>query len=472
MTSLRMRLVAWYVSVAAIIVLFIALLANIAVFEVLSFEARQSLANASRRVPALVTIYEKSRPRGTSLEAYLRQELTPTGVLVHVRRMPSRGRPPMPRDGFRPGRLPPPPGERGLFWGPVPPQSLSDRLYASLIRPVGVSFPNGQALLVADPSRLQPMMALLWLVVGIFAVIVIGIAWRIALVVAEQTLEPLVRTTQALNRFGDGDFTPEAVRTSDRSEVGALAGAFNRAVEQITRAFAERSRTEAEMRQFVADAGHQLRTPLTVIMGHLSAMEAKAESPRQAMAYRSMLAQSRRMRALIDDLITLARLEHDEMRSDALLDMNELCARLPLCFDEPAQQRIGITPSSPAIFVKGDEGDLLGAFTALVDNALKYAPNGPIEITIARRDGECTIEVSDRGPGMNEADIRAAFDRFYRGGSADGVEGTGLGLSIVRKAVERVGGSVSLHSREGGGLVCRVSLPIHSVASSPRAASR
>jgi signal transduction histidine kinase len=469
-TSLRVRLVAWYVSVAAIVVLFIALLASIAVFEVLSYEARQSLANASRRVPSLALAYERQRPDGVGLEAYLQQQVAPLGVLLHVRRMPSRERPPLPIEDFRPGH--PPAGERGLFWGAPPAQSLSERLYASLIRPIAVHFPNGEAVLLADPSRLQPTMGLLWLVVAIFAAIVIALAWRIALVVAEQTLEPLVRTTNALNRFGDGDFTPEAVRTSDRSEVGALAGAFNRAVEQITRAFAERSRTEAEMRQFVADAGHQLRTPLTVIMGHLSAMEAKAGSPRQAMAYRSMLAQSRRMRSLIDDLITLARLEHDEMRSDALLDMNEVCMRVPLCFEESAQQRIAVTPSSPAILVKGGEGDLLGAFTALIDNALKYAPNGPIEIKVASREGLCTIEVSDRGPGMSETDMRGAFDRFYRGGSADGVEGTGLGLSIVRKAVERAGGGVTLRSREGGGLVCTVVLPIHSVANAARAASR
>jgi signal transduction histidine kinase len=468
MRTLRTRLVAWYVGVAAVVVLFIALLATIAVFEVLSYEARQSLATAARKTPDLVAAYERTHADDAGLEAFLQRQLAPLGVLARIRHgMRPGGRAPMLIGVYGPMRFPPPPRPHNMLLGPPPPQSFVDRFYSILIRPVGVHFADGEALLFADPARLQPTLGFLWIIVAFFALIVMAAAWRIALVVARQTLEPLVRTTDALNRFGDGDFTPEAVSTSDRSEVGALANAFNRAVEQITRAFEERSRTEAEMRQFVADAGHQLRTPLTVIMGHLSAMEAKAESPRQAIAYRSMLAQSRRMRSLIDDLITLARLEHDGGRKPDILNVNELCARVVLCFDEAAQQRISVTPLSPALAINGDEGDLLGALSSLVDNGLKYAPAGSIDITVTRRERRCIIEVADRGPGMSEEDMRGAFDRFYRGGAAEGIEGTGLGLAIVRKAVERAEGTVTLHSRDGGGLVCTVSLPIFGVPAAP-----
>jgi signal transduction histidine kinase len=499
MRTLRTQLVAWYVGVAAIVVLFIAVLACIAVFEVLSYEARQSLESAIRKAPPLIASYEKTHQDDAGLETFLGQQLAPLGVFVHVHRHilpdmhfpltngpaafmlpdgrvsiqlgagpegfdPPQGGPGQVIGSIRPGPFTMPPKDR-IVSGLEPPFFV--RLYALRIHPVIIRFANGEAVLFVD-LRLQPTMGLLWTAVALFAVVVMSGAWRIALVVARQTLEPLVRTTDALNRFGDGDFTPEAVSTSDRSEVGALASAFNRAVEQITRAFAERSRTDAEMRQFVADAGHQLRTPLTVIMGHLSAMEAKAESPRQAIAYRSMLAQSRRMRSLIDDLITLARLEHEGGHTPEVLDVNELCARVPLCFDEAAQQRIAVRTVSPALAIRGDEGDLLGALSALVDNGLKYAPSGSVDITVSQLEGRCLIEIADRGPGMSEEDMRGAFDRFYRGGAADGIDGTGLGLAIVRKAIERAEGTVTLRSRDGGGLVCTVSLPIHAVGAAPQ----
>ncbi|HEY0798174.1 MAG TPA: HAMP domain-containing sensor histidine kinase, partial [Candidatus Baltobacteraceae bacterium] len=321
MNSLRIRLVAWYVSIAAVVVLFIALLASAIVFELLSFEAQQSLATAVRHAPAILNTYEQEHPSSDNIETYLREQLASYDVYARVRH---NGTSTHQESNTRP------PGIAGF--GPPPPFFV--RLFALQIRPVLVHYRAGDALLSVDPSRLLRTMGYLWLIVAVFAAVLIGIAWRVAIVVATQTLEPLVRTTRALNRFGDGDFAPEEVRTTDRSEVGALATAFNRAVEQITRAFAERSRTEAEMRQFVADAGHQLRTPLTVVVGHLSAMEAKAESPRQVTVYRSMLAQSRRMRALIDDLITLARLEHGSARSAGTVDINDLCARIPNAFED------------------------------------------------------------------------------------------------------------------------------------------
>ena len=482
-------------------ILFVAILASMVFAKVAALTARESVETAARQVPALMAIYGKSHklladPQSfMDAQRYLQSKLSSYGAVVLI--VPARVGPPMMVEHFTKGA---PPSNFGFGFttfakgaqtdgkvtrtldnlpgiggkvlsmqysgGPLavqyraqpPPIPGFVRLVSLEQGPVTAAFPGGNAALFIDPARLRSYMLQLWAVIAVFGILAMAGAWRIAIVVANNTLEPLLRTTRALNRFGDGDFTPEAVSTSDRSELGELARAYNRAVAQITHAFDERSRAEAEMRQFVADAGHQLRTPLTVIMGYLSAMETRTESPRRATVFKTMLAQSRRMKTLIDDLITLARLEHAGARADGLVDVNALASRIPSCFDEGAQDRVAVIPSRSSIFVRTNESDLLGALCALVDNALKYAGTGPVEVTIAEEDDVCAIRVADRGPGMSEQDLRKAFDRFYRGTAAEGVAGTGLGLPIIRKSIERSDGTIWLENRDGGGLVCTIRL--------------
>lgn len=455
MRSLRWRLVAWYTGMAALVVLLIAALAHLAVSKIVSYGIAGSMENAAKQIPALVDQYEADPVPQTDLQEFLQQRLRPSGVIVLLGPL----HPPL---GF--GMKPPP----GTMM-PAPP--FTARLMGVEMHPMAVVFPGGSALVMPDAERLRTAMFQLWTIIAIFAAIVIFAAWRTAIVVAGNTLEPLVRTTHALNRFGDGDFTPEAVSTNDRSELGELARAYNRAVAQITHAFEERDRADAEMRQFVADAGHQLRTPLTVIVGYLSAMSARPDSGRRATAVSAMLAQSRRMRALIDDLITLARLEHGGARDRSIVEVNGVLRRVQESFPDDARTRLRVREAPPGTAVRADGGDLLSAVCALVDNALKYAPVGDVEIRASVDGDACTIAVEDRGPGMTADELAHAFDRFYRGASSEAVPGTGLGLSIIKKSIERAGGSIALHNREGGGLQCTVRLPSFPISSQRTAVS-
>jgi len=265
-------------------------------------------------------------------------------------------------------------------------------------------------------------------------------AWFLAAVVAGRTLEPLLHTTRALERFASGDFTPHAVTTRQRTEIGDLARAYNAAVAQITDAFSERSAAMDEMRQFVADAGHQLRTPLTVLMGHVSALQAK--TPREETIFTNMLAQSRRMKAIIDDLIVLARLEHGE-RTVSTVDIGTLAGGVVTTFRDGGYERVALHANGPAP-ARVNSSEVIDALTALIENALKYAPSGPVSVTVQRNGSRARLIVEDSGPGMSAEDIEHAFDRFYRGDASVGIEGTGLGLSIVRRGVERSDGTVAL----------------------------
>lgn len=503
MKSLRVRLVTWYLTVGAIIVVGVGLLGSIAALEAASFEARQSLADSARQAPALVELYRSKHHDLDGVDEFLSARFAQRGVVAHIitatRFMHVTLPPPPPgsKNAFFPG---PPPergsilyvqrgdfgtttrgetgiittrGEtgittRGPFAGPMPfpgKQVPRERpplfvgLLSMAIKPVTASFPGGDVVLFVDPNSFKGLFSVLGAFVLIMALVILPAAWRIAVTVAESTLEPLLRTTNALNRFGSGDFTPEVVSTRDRSELGELASAYNSAVEQITRAFEERSKTEAEMRQFVADAGHQLRTPLTVIMGYLSGMAQRAESARQATTYNTMLAQARRMKSLIDDLITLARLEHPSAHESQYTDLNALCTRLPLNFSQEDQHRINVRAATTAAVVDANETDLSGALSALIDNALNYAPGSEVDVTLVQDNAHWVVSVADRGPGMTGDDLRGAFDRFYRGSAAEGVEGTGLGLPIVRKSVERMGGTILLCNRVDGGLLVTIRIP-------------
>ncbi len=484
MKSLRVRLVTWYVTVGAILVLCIGVLASIGAIEAASFEARQSLADAARQVPALMKAYRSTHKDLSGANEFLAARFAPQGVVAHLM---------MGNRFFRLSALPPGPskdvgvrfiqrGEVGFTTkgsigdpGPIgPPGQMPfsgkptiERvrapvfvgLLAMAIKPITASFPGGNVILFVDPARFDGLFRIVGIFVLLMAAVILPAAWRIAVAVAENTLEPLVRTTNALNRFGSGDFTAKVVNTHDRSELGELANAYNRAVDQITRAFDERSKTEAEMRQFVADAGHQLRTPLTVIMGYLSGMAQRAETTKQAVTYNTMLTQARRMKSLIDDLITLARLEHPAVHESAYTDLNALCARLPLSFSLEDQQRISVRATTKAAIVDVNESDLSSALCALVDNALNYAPGSDVDVTLVQDNAHWVISIADRGPGMTGDDLRGAFDRFYRGSASEGVEGTGLGLPIVRKSVERMSGTILLCNRVGGGLLVTIRLP-------------
>lgn len=487
MRSLRTRLVTWYVSVGAIIVVCIGLLAAIATVEAVSFQARQALAQSAREAPGLVETYRASHHNLAGVDDFLRRRFAARGVTAHVMA-------PNTFITFDPRKM-----RAGLatFPGPPPPQGvpgpqvLSEKggvllarppkgavgfltfgrrdertrppffvgLLSMAIKPVTASFKGGDVIMFADPRSFKQLFTILGIFMLVLAAVVLPASWRIAVTVAQNTLEPLLRTTRALNRFGNGDFTPEAVKTNDRSELGELAHAYNRAVAQITRAFEERTKAEGEMRQFVADAGHQLRTPLTVIMGYLSGMAHRAQPLAPAETYATMLAQARRMKTLIDDLITLARLEHPNGSVVQIVDLNEACANVPASFDNTGRARISVRLSDAPAYVEGDETDIAGALCALVDNALKYAPQSPVEVVVKAEGRYWTVSVSDRGPGMSRGDLRKAYDRFYRGSAAEGTEGTGLGLPIVRKSIERAGGTVSLQNREGGGLLCAITLP-------------
>ena len=315
-----------------------------------------------------------------------------------------------------------------------------------------------------DPAPLEKTINAFWLAMLPIGAFVIVAAWLLGRTIAGQALRPLEETTASLNRFGAGDFTPRPVHSSQRNEIGALVAAYNSAAAQVSAAFEERRAAEAQMRQFVADAGHELRTPLTVVMGFLDVLMRRAgqQSPGTARIYDTMLAESRRMRALIDKLIVLARLEHPyvDARERETFDLADVARRAVGPYATLGSgAHVGLD-ATPDALVAGDENELYDALVNLVENALKYAPGAPVDVRVRTDDGAAFVDVIDGGPGIPADEQAHIFDRFYRGrGREAETEGFGLGLAIAKRAVERAGGQIEVSTAVGHGSRFTIRLP-------------
>jgi len=328
------------------------------------------------------------------------------------------------------------------------------------LAPVQAQFGQINVIARASDSGLVTAVApfVPWLILLELAALVFGVA--MARLLTHEALRPLADVTAALERFASGDLTPQPVATDGRHRLDALAIAYNGAIDQVARAFAERERAQARMRQFIADAGHQLRTPLTVIRGFTAIL--RQGDLRDTRDHERILdainRQSLVMGSLIDKLILLERWERPgESEPAEAIDIVQLVEDVVSPIGEANFERVRLhigNAGSAAI----DPSDLAQALTNLTDNALRYT-EGPVDVSVRQAHATIYIDVADAGPGMTEDEARHAFDRFFRGATRREIEGSGLGLSIARRAIERAGGSLTVESSPAAGSTFTIALP-------------
>jgi two-component system OmpR family sensor kinase len=321
----------------------------------------------------------------------------------------------------------------------------------------------------SDASLTSATLGFVW-PVAVALLLAFAIGYAIARVLTQQVLRPLVDVTDALERFASGDLTPQPIAADSRHQLGQLAVAYNGAVEQMERAFAERERANAAMRQFIADASHQLRTPLTVLRGFIAILrKGDLRSPEdRERILETMNRQSLIMGSLIEKLMLLDRWEEHRGERPGPVDVGRLVEDVvsPIAEANPSRTVRIAAPAGELAAI--DPIDLTYALTNIVDNALKYT-RGAIDVAVRHEAGRLTIEIADEGPGMTATEVAHAFDRFFRGARRD-VDGSGLGLAIARRAVERAGGTLSLESDPAAGSTFTIALPV--VAQSAPAAPR
>jgi two-component system OmpR family sensor kinase len=355
-----------------------------------------------------------------------------------------------------PGAGPPgegPPGEGPPGQRPPPRRATLAGAIASLAHVQPRLARSGEVSITLVPSAGA---LLRWFVsdVAVCALALIALAgagWATASALARAAREPMLRTTAALEGLAAGNFTPQTVEAGDSPETARLARAYNAAAETVANSIEERRAAAAEFQRFLADAGHELRTPLTIVGGYIDILgrSAMGDDPTGRRVLAGMGAETARMRALVEKMLLLSRLESTVM-APRVVEVGAVSEEVAESLRPGFPGRAIVVRCDERARIRIDEDDLYEAERNLVENALRYAPDSPVEVRAFARDGLVAIEVADRGPGIAQQEQAMVFERFYRGKDRAGSEGSGLGLAIVRRVVERWGGTISLTSDAGG----------------------
>jgi two-component system sensor histidine kinase MprB len=308
--------------------------------------------------------------------------------------------------------------------------------------------PIGDKLVVARPlTEVDSSLKHLRIILLIVSLGGIALAAGLGLLVARGAIAPMRRlTAEAEHVAQTQDLSRRMPSGEQDDEIDRLGAAFNTMLAAL-----ERSR-EAQ-RQLVADASHELRTPLTSIRTNVELLGRARALPEaeRAEVVAAASAQLEELTLLLGDLIDLARDgrpapdEIEDVRLDELV--RDSAARI-----NGGRVRVEAQPT----LVRGSRTRLARAVSNLLDNAVKYSPEGSaVEVTV--RGGE--VAVRDHGPGIAPDDLPHVFDRFYRAPSARGTPGSGLGLAIVRQVAEAHQGTATAEAAEGGGARLRLRVP-------------
>jgi two-component system, OmpR family, sensor kinase len=278
-------------------------------------------------------------------------------------------------------------------------------------------------------------------------------------------LRPLDNMEITAGQIAAGELSRRVSPATTKTEVGRLGLALNAMLDRLEQAFAARQASEERLRQFIADASHELRTPLASIRGYaeLFRMGATSDAAGTEMAMRRIEDESKRMGVLVEDLLTLARLDEAPQLRMVPVDLAVLArdavddarATAP---DRPISVQ---TPSSALI--SGDAHQLRQVLANLTRNALVHTPAGTaIDVSVEQSSTSVTLTVRDHGPGLPpDVSSEDLFNRFWRaeGGRERGKAGAGLGLAIVREIVVAHHGEISAANAPDGGARFLVSLP-------------
>jgi two-component system sensor histidine kinase MprB len=244
-------------------------------------------------------------------------------------------------------------------------------------------------------------------------------------------------------------------------ELGRLARSFNATLVALERS------VEAQ-RHLVADAGHELRTPIASLRANIQTLEHADRLPAHELASlrADVVSELDELTALVGDVVELARgTRRDGAEDDVRLD--DLVRSLVERAERRGDKRLRWNAQLEPVLVRGDPERIARAVTNLLDNARKWSPAGGAVDVHVGADG--VVRVRDRGPGFAAEDLPQVFDRFYRAAEARGMPGSGLGLAIVRQTAEAHGGWARAANAEGGGAELRVffGAPYAAVGPSP-----
>jgi signal transduction histidine kinase len=298
-----------------------------------------------------------------------------------------------------------------------------------------------------DPER-RELQSAVHAVAGVgFAVLLIGslLAWQLA----SSVLKPVNAVTKTARSISESDLS-ERIPIRGRDEIAELAETFNEMLDRLERAFATQQR-------FVDDAGHELRTPITIVRGHLELLEDEPEERRETIAL--VMDELDRMSRIVTELLELAKAAEPEFLTPEPTDLATLTTEIHAKASALAPREWTLEASADGV-VAADRYRITQAIVQLAQNAVQYSDaSEPIALGSALADGEVRFWVRDRGPGIPLEEQDRIFGRFARGIGGRRSDGAGLGLAIVNAIAEAHGGRVDVYSRPGAGATFTVVVP-------------
>lgn len=349
--------------------------------------------------------------------------------------------------------------ERG-FSGEVAIETVSAGAGTDLRMMVSPLFVQDETLLLEVGRSLQHIETVMsrvrWaLVIAVLVALILAVVSGGVLV--RRALAPVRRLTATAKSIeSSSDLNRRVGYQGPMDDIGELAATFDHMIEQLARVF-------ESQKHFIADASHDLRSPLTVVQANLDLARRRIDEGSRQECYDAMDAAIGRMRRLIDDLLLLARVESGDTRPAEVVPLRQLVMEDVERLRQSAEERLIIADRVEDITIRGDAFRLRRMLANLTDNALRYtSEGGTITISLARDGDWANLAVADDGIGISADHVPHIFDRFYRAdrdrSRAKG--GTGLGLAIVKGVAQQHGGDVSVNSAPGKGSTFTVRLRV------------
>jgi two-component system sensor histidine kinase MprB len=325
--------------------------------------------------------------------------------------------------------------------------------------PVGVNFgtESGAVTLLRPLGGVENILSSLRLVLLLVCAGGVALAAVLGRVAARQVLAPLAEVAETARHIEETEDLSSRLRVHADDEVGQLATRFNAMIGRLQRSRSALDESVAAQRQLVADASHELRTPITSLRTNIEVLMEQdhhlSEDDRRRLLA-DVLEQSEELSALIGDVIELARGDLPiTTAEDVQLDriVAESVARGRRAFPH-----VRFEASLKPVIVEGVPERLARAVNNLVDNAAHHSARDGLVQVVVDASG---VRVRDHGSGIAEADLPYVFDRFYRGANSRHRQGSGLGLAIVRQVATQHGGSIEAANAPDGGAVFTLHLP-------------